>query len=250
MIIDFHNHLGVDLAEDFQQDGDQLLRLMDEAGVSQALVFAFGGCPDWEEGNATVSAAARTHSDRLLPALTVAPGEVPRPQRAEYPRAVAARVTAEGFRAIVMHPMMHNFRLEHPMVVELCRACGTQGTPVLLHLQSQWVDETSGLPRLVEACPATQFVMPSVYWNAGATALLTPSANVSFDLGKGYAQVTVQPLLKAVGPARLLFASDTPMGSPRLERMKFEWSGVPREDASRILSENAARLLGLAGSGR
>jgi len=246
MIIDCHAHLGEDLAEDFQQDVDQLLRLMDDASVDTSVVFGFGGAPDWEEGNATVRAAGRAHADRLIPFLTANPGEVPKGERATYPSAVVRRMRDDGFRGIVLHPMMHNFLVGHPMVIELCTLCGRSGHPVVIHFLSQWVDETSAVPALVQACPETNFIVPSVYWNAGGTGLLTPYRNVFFDLSKGYARITVQPLLKAVGAERLLFASEAPMGSPALELKKLRHSQLSSEEQETILWRNASRLLGLA----
>ncbi len=151
------------------------------------------------ESNAIVSAAARAHADRLIPLLIANPGEVPKRERATYSRTLLRRMRDEGFRGIVLHPMMHNLLIAHPTVIDLCTACGRDGYPVVIHLLSQWVDETSSVPDLVRAYQRTNFIVPSVYWNAGGIGLLTPHSNVYFDLSKGYARITVQPLLAAVG---------------------------------------------------
>ena len=46
-VIDFHNHLGVDLGAELSQTADELLARLDEARIDRAVVFPFPAARTW-----------------------------------------------------------------------------------------------------------------------------------------------------------------------------------------------------------
>jgi predicted TIM-barrel fold metal-dependent hydrolase len=245
-IIDVHNHLGRDLADDLSQTSEGLLASMDEAGIDRAVVFAFEGSPDVSKDNEQVLREAGRHPKRLIPFWVLVPSVPPVEREGILSRISALATGRPAIKGIVLNPTMHTYKAAHPFIQQVCKTCGDLGLPVMVHHTGQWADDLGAVQELVRTCQNVNFIIPNPTWTAGAVALLKDIGNVYFDMSKSYGEVTYRILVQAVGTGRVLFGTETPKMDPVLELAKlraYDFTGAEMDD---VLFRNAARLLNLS----
>lgn len=244
-IIDVHNHLGRDLAEDLSQTSTELLANMDSAGIERAVVFPFEGSPDVNADNESVLREATKHPDRLIPFWVLVPS-VPAADRERMVARVASLANGRpALKGIVLNPTMHTYKIAHPFIRKVCETCGMLGMPVMIHHTGQWADEMGPVGDLARACPNVNFIVPNPTWTAGAVGLLKDIPNVYFDVSKSYGEVTYRILVEAVGSARTLFGTETPKMDAGLELAKIRAFNLTDRERQNVMFNNAARLLNL-----
>ena len=239
MVIDFHNHLGIDLGAELSQTADELIARMDEAAIALAVIFPFPGCPDLAAGNATVWDAAARYSDRLIPFL----GVNPREHRNQSADELTAYLNERAAHGIIIDPMMHHFSLRHAIVDPLMQACATLHLSVMIQLIGQGQEDCSPMVELAARHPeVTVIVSPLVYCPGWAT-IAKAQPNLYADTAKPMRPGHIVQLVNALGAERVLFGSETPYMSPLVEREKFRYTDLSEETQEQILSGNAERLL-------
>src|SRR6185295_10770816 len=128
-VFDAHTHLGLD------EDGHELsvaqhLRLMDEAGVSAANVFALNE-PDREPAyrapNDRILRWAAEAPDRLFPFVRLSLDE------GEDPLEEAERCLALGARGIKLHPRAQAFAFGHSAAEGIFEVARDAAVPILIH---------------------------------------------------------------------------------------------------------------------
>ena len=168
-IIDAHVHIGVGVR--MQLTADDLLTLMDEAGVAFAVA-----CPmdrhlavANREGNDLVLEAVRAHGDRLA-GMAVA-----NPWFGDTARQELRRALDEGLIGLKIHSVLQGFRLGEHLVDDLLAEAGQFDVPVYVHTGTAGSAEPFGLIELARRFPAIRFLMghagSSDYYNDAVRGL-------------------------------------------------------------------------------
>jgi predicted TIM-barrel fold metal-dependent hydrolase len=233
-------------------DADQLLRLLDEAGIAQALVFSnayyFAREDDEQPGeyeqamaeNDWTLAQVNRHPGRLFAACSVNP-------RRRYASSEIERCAAAGFTALKLHFDASDVDLrnaEHVAALrEVFATANRLRLPIVTHLQSEAgpFDGHNARIFLTELLPAAPDVPVTVnhlwgggLYGRGPAAALTAFAdamqdletrpdNLWFELAQASMMVRrhrergqLAERMRQIGFGRLLYGSDGP-----------QWSGVP-----------------------
>lgn len=256
MIIDAHAHL----EEELSVAGT--IAAMDEAGIARSVLIAAAqepvppfpaagpaimrGCmsvpalrmPMYRIARATmkqkprpdnegVFAAARAHPDRFLPFAFVNP-------LLPDAREELERRLAEGARGVKLHLWFHRYRL--PDALAVLRMAEQNGLPVLAHLGFGPAEDVR---TALEAAPKLKLVLA----HAGIPHYerLWEEPRLFFDVAAPQltSKRTIARLLDAVGPARVLFGSDSPVGIRKGKTHRHDPPALP----SRCYGDTFAALL-------
>jgi predicted TIM-barrel fold metal-dependent hydrolase len=242
---DAHTHLGLD------EDGHTLsvaehLRLMDEAGVRAANVFALNE-PDREPAyrapNDRVLRWAAEQPERLFPFVRLSL------EAGENPLREAERCLALGARGIKLHPRAQAFRVNDPQLEAVFALADERRLPVLIHAGRGL---PPGMPlelgHVAERHPGASLILAhaAIVAQAGIGELARSVENIFFDSStwSPYDQLN---LLSLVPPEQLLWASDIPYGEPLAALNLFvraaRMSGAGDDTLRGMLCDTARGLL-------
>jgi uncharacterized protein len=207
---DAHTHLGLD------EDGHALaleehLRIMDDAGVSGAIVFALNE-PDREPAyrapNDRVLRWAAESPDRLFPFVRLSLDEDPLGE--------AERCLALGARGIKLHPRAQSFRVSDRQLEAVFALADERRLPVLIHAGRGL---PPGMPlelgHVAERHPNASLILAhaAIVAQARIGELARNVENIFFD-SSTWAPLDQLNLLSLVPPEQILWASDIPYGEP------------------------------------
>ena len=240
---DAHTHLGVD------EDGHTLsleshLRLMDEAGVCGANVFALNE-PDREPAyrapNDRVLAWAAEVPDRLFPFVRLSLDEDPLGE--------AVRCLDRGARGIKLHPRAQAFTVNDPRLENVFALAHERRLPVLIHAGRGL---PPGMPlqlgHVAERYPDASLILAhaAIVAQAGIGKLARNVENIFFD-SSTWTPLDQLNLMSLVPPEQILWASDIPYGEPLAALNVFagsaRMSGAGDELLRGMLRDNALGLL-------
>ena len=211
--------------------------------------------------NEEVADRARANADVIIPFASVDPA-----RGAEGVRMARRLISEHGVRGFKFHPSSQGFFPNDRAVYPLYEAIAEAGLPALFHTGQTGIG--SGLPggggiRLKYSNPmylddvAVDFpempvilAHPSFPWQEEALAVALHKPQVYIDLS-GWSPKYFPPLLVQYASTllqdKVLFGTDFPLLTP--DRWLADFARLPIKDEVRpkILKDNAARLLGLAG---
>ena len=227
---------------------DGVLRSMDEAGVELSVVCSIATKPtqfqpilDWSKG---------IQSDRILAFPSVHP---------EDPLALAriGEIRDAGFKGVKLHPYYQRFTLDEPRMMPLYAKMADLGLVLLCHTgfdiayPRYRICGPERIVRVLEAVPELKFVATHFGawedWDEvrrlllGKPVLMDVSYSLQFMKGDEGREILLNH-----PEDFLLFGTDSPWESPATLLGRLEAFGLDEEGRKRkLLSENAARLLGL-----
>lgn len=237
-IIDVHVHIGAGIH--MQQHVDALLRAMDEAGVSAAVVgpmdrhFAVAN----REGNDLVLKAVAAHGDRLA-GMAVANPWFGKPAEEEVRRALE-----RGLLGVCLDPVVQGFRLADHLVDPLLQAAADFGVPVYAPTGTAGIAEPFHLIELARRFPGVPFIMghggASDYYN-DAVRGLEFAANVWLETSRnGPANYA---LWKRSGVTdRVVFGSGAPEYIPAVEMETLRDVFTDPADQDKIFAKTIRRV--------
>lgn len=241
---------------------DELLRVMDEAGVDRAVLLGWY----WETPatcaaqNRFYAECVRAHADRLSAFATVHP-------RAGGPATLemVRRAQGEGLIGLgELSPHSQGFGVDDPVFADLLALAGELGWPVNLHVTDPASRPYPGrvetplvdFVHLARAYPQTRFIL--AHW--GGLPARAEDRETLAKLGNVYYDTAASPLiygnaiwpeaLRVCGADRVLFGSDYPLNlyphsevAPELARFVAE-ACAGGADAG-VMGRNAVNLLRL-----
>ncbi|MEH3076751.1 MAG: amidohydrolase family protein [Quadrisphaera sp.] len=204
--------------------------------------------------------AAADHADVLIPFASVDP------RRGSTAVAEARSFVREhGARGCKLHPTLQGFDPSDPELRPLWAEISDLGVPVLIHSGQTGIGAGmpggGGLklrysnPMLVDDVaadfPDLRIILahPSVPWQDEAISIATHKPNVFIDLSGWSPKYFPEQLVRAARSFlqdKVLFGSDFPLITPDRWMRDFEGLGIDGPVRSKILKDNAVRLLGLA----
>jgi predicted TIM-barrel fold metal-dependent hydrolase len=205
-LYDAHTHIGSNDPDGFTQSPQELLGVLQRGGA-RAVVFPMhepGGYPD---ANDAAIEAARDSDGRLVAFCRVDP-------RTDAARE-AERCLDAGARGIKLHPRAEQFTLAEPGVREIVAVAHERRVPVLIHAGR-------GIPALGQDTVALsgEFTGARLILAHAAISdlawlwkVLPEHPNVFVDTA-WWNPADLLALFALVRPSQILFASDSPYGSP------------------------------------
>ncbi len=238
-LLDAHTHVGAHDPDGFRCSAPGLLAALATA-EARAIVFPMHEPDGYPPANDEVLAAAEASHGTLIPFCRVDP-------HADA-LAEARRCLDAGARGIKLHPRAEGFALSHPAVAELGALAVERGVPVLTHAGR-------GIPSLGEDAVALTGRLPDlrlVLAHAAITDLgwlwsvLPDRPNLLIDTS-WWNPIELLALVALAPPGRLLFASDTPYGTPAIGAALFLrcaiHAGLSPEQLRAVAGGQAERLV-------
>jgi predicted TIM-barrel fold metal-dependent hydrolase len=244
VIIDFHTH--VDRAELFGwiDPPEKLVPLLDDAGIEMAAVMTYVDLPGVNPNALEyIADAVARYPDRLVGFVRLNPNH-----RGAALDILARAVDDLGFRGVKLHPTTTLANPADEPTVELMRACGERGIPVLFHCGDDPMTTPQSIAAGAARAPETTVVLGHMggYFHVDeAIDMAERHPNLYLETSAMPYPWKISKAIRRIGAERVLYASDGPGCNPRLEVQKVRMLGLPEEDERLVLGGNAARLLGL-----
>lgn len=236
-------------------DATQLLRAMEEGGVSQAVM---AGWP-WRdpshcrEHNDYLAEVSRVSGGRLAWLGIVNPAEPGAAIEAERCLALGAAGIGE------LNADAQGFSLEDPTIfADLAATLGTMNRAIMVHasepLGHHYPGKGTATPeRLLQFVSAhADLSIVFAHWGGGLPfyelmpEVAAMTGNVCFDTAASsylYRAKIFRAVLDVVGPDRVLWGSDHPvLGMGRFLRRTLREANLSEEEKTRVLAGNAARV--------
>lgn len=242
MIIDSHVHVDDVEPLGWIDPPESILRLMDEAGIARAIIMTYTDTPGLNERalEYTAEIVAR-YPDRFYGYARMSPWYGDRAV-ALFERAIKDL----GLRGLKLHPVSS---LAHPAdetTVRLIRKAADLGVPVLFHCGDEPMSTPFELECAARACPDASII----FGHMGGYFHVDQALRVACRQPNVYLETSAMPYpgwirraVDAVGPARVLFASDGPGCDPRLEVYKVRRAGLTSDEEALVFRGNIERLL-------
>lgn len=239
MVIDFHTNIGQ--GSDAFCDPIALLREMDAYGVDKAVV-----CPTDRylavanaEGNDYVAEAVAKAGGRLIGFGCASPwyGEASVKE--------IRRIREMGLCGVKFHSFYQGFMLSDHMADPLMKECAALHLPVLVHTGTPISAMPFQAREIALRFPKLTLIMAhmgfSDFWYDAAIAADLPNIYLEYSYQM---HSVIRTCLETHGAEKILFGSHWPFSSLKIEIDKANIA-CNESEKSKILGENAARLLGI-----
>lgn len=242
MIIDSHVHVDEVPQLGWMDPPEAILTLMDEAGIEKAIIMTYVDTPGVNpHALEYIANIVKRFSSRFWGYARMHPWYGDRAiELFEH------AVKDLGLRGLKLHPVSS---LGHPAMestLALIRKAADLGVPVLYHSG----DEAFCTPYEIEfsarAVPKANVIMGHMggYFHvAEAVQVAARQPNLYLDTSAMPYPAWVRRAIDAIGPERVLFASDGPGCDPRLEVHKVKRAGLTSAEEALVFSGNILRLL-------
>jgi len=259
MVIDLHTHVGPGLAQHGDtwasplkaDTGPDLVRLLDDARVDRAVVFAplwEGGSfvdPNYTQANAAVGKAAAAFPDRLIGFVRVNPNF-----GKEAEEDVERSLSGRGMQGMMLHPDWECFYPNDSSVHRLLELAQRFNVTVAFHSGESDYYGHSGPAHfltLARRFPRLNIILKHMGYRLAedAIAVARECPNIYLETAGTFTSNVLKAITR-LGADRVIFGSDTPYHSPKVESMKISHlPTVSDADKRKVLGENLARLLEL-----
>jgi predicted TIM-barrel fold metal-dependent hydrolase len=223
-------------------EASECVRRLDEAGIDKGVVMTIVDAPEVNpRALELIAEACAAHPGRLEAFARIHPwyGD----------RAVALlehAITDLGFKGLKLHPVT---TIAHPAgedTTRLIRAAAAHGAPTLFHCGDEPLTTPLAVERAAEQCPEATIILGHMggYFHVDeAIEAAERRPNLVLETSAMPYPAKIGEAVTRVGPERVLYASDGPACSPRIEVEKVRLAGLDAGAERLVLGENAARLL-------
>lgn len=244
MILDFHCHFSRSFFRyrPYTMSVDSLLAEMDCHGVNRAVISSAGEFAALRnrEGNDEIASAVRAAPERFVGFATVNPW-----WRSAGIAELRRAHEHLGLTGLVLHPMLHGFEANDPLVFPLVEEAVKLGLPVYVTGGAPLLAVPYKIADLAGRYPEGRFIMGHAGWDFHFDVLYALEAcrNLWAETSRNEL-ANLESIVRTGGAARLLFGSDYPFSTYESELAKIRLTpGLQEGDAERILGRNALELL-------
>jgi len=216
---------------------DELLSLLDCAGIERAVVFhTLAVHSRTDEGNEIVLREA-TGRTRLVPGAALATDRASAQTMAD--------LVGRGVRLVSLYPASHGFCLEPWCCGELLEALEAHRLPVVIpHTEASW----PAIRRLCLDYPALPVLVEGgqeklIYHNRAFYPLLRECPNLHLLLHALVGWRMMDDLVHQFGPQRLLFSSHLPLQDPHAAAGLLVWSEMSEGEKAHVAHQNLEALI-------
>jgi predicted TIM-barrel fold metal-dependent hydrolase len=242
VIIDAHLHvddipaLGWKLAA-----GDCVARL-DEAGIERGVVMTIVDAPEVNpDALELIAEACAAYPGRLEAFARI------HPWYGDESAALLERALGElGFKGLKLHPVTS---IAHPSgedTLRLIRIAAAHGAPTLFHCGDEPLSTPLAGAPAPAACPDATIILGHKGGNFHAEEAIGVAErhpNIVLETSAMPYPAMIRAAVDRVGAGRVLYASDGPACSPRIEVEKVRLAGLDPGAERLVLGENAERML-------
>lgn len=238
MIIDSHTHAEEATAMGWIDPPEAMLALMGEAAIDQAVIMTYVDARD--EGPIDyVADAVRRYPDQLIGYARLHPAA----ERASELLELA--VTKHGFKGLKLHPVSNHAHPADAATHALLRKAAELRVPALFHCGDEPYTTPFELEFSAVAVPDVAVIFGHMggYFHAEeAITVALRRPNVYLETSAMPRPAVIRAAIDALGPERILFASDGPGCDPRLEVYKVERAGLTPHERELVFSGNITRI--------
>lgn len=240
MIIDFHTHIGEDIADSIHEklDFEGLKKSMDKWGIDKSVVFPINGHGSLIEDSLEILEKSK-EDDWIIPFLRIDPKDISEDE--------LNSLLDKGFKGLKLHPRSQDFEIDNEDYFWIYEICDKRNLPILFHCSIK--EENSHPSRLFNVAakfPKLNVVMAHYF---GSNPILVEEAkkynNLYVDTSLHSTSLSRKRSVEQYGFNRLLFGSDIPYDSQGVALLKVKEAGLNKENEELILHGNAEKILNL-----
>jgi predicted TIM-barrel fold metal-dependent hydrolase len=241
VIVDAHLHVDDVPSLGWQLEASECIRRMDEAGIARGVVMTIVDAPEVNPGALELLADACARYPGRLEAFARI-----HPWYGEASVALLERAFELGFKGLKLHPVS---TIAHPAgedTLRLIRVAAAHGAPTLFHCGDEPMATPLAVARAAAACPEATVILGHMggYFHVDeAIGVAERYDNVLLETSAMPYPAKVREAAERIGPERVLYASDGPACSPRIEVEKVRLAGLSADDEQLVFGENVVRLL-------
>lgn len=240
-IIDSHTHVDESNIYGWIDPPEQLLELMDEAGIERAVIMTYADVPGLDMNAIQyISNVVKKYSNRFIGYARM------NPNGKNAAALLIEAVNDLGLKGLKYHPesiTVHPYALKS---LKLIRVAAQLKIPVLFHTG----DESMSLPLQVglaaESCPEATIIMAHMggyYHVEDALNVAEKYSNIYLDTSAMPYPEAINQAVRRIGADRIVFGSDGPGCNPSLEVDKIELAGLSHKEKGRIFHDNIWGIL-------
>jgi uncharacterized protein len=241
VIFDAHLHVDDVPSLGWQLEAEECIRRMDEAGIDRGIVMTIVDAPEVNPNALELLADACARYPGRLDAFARI-----HPWYGEQSVALLERAFVLGFVGLKLHPVS---TIAHPAgedTLRLIRVAAAHGAPALFHCGDEPMATPLAVARAAAACPEATVILGHMggYFHVDeAIGVAERYDNVVLETSAMPYPAKVREAVERIGPGRVLYASDGPACSPRIEVEKVKLAGLSAADEELVFGENVVRLL-------
>jgi predicted TIM-barrel fold metal-dependent hydrolase len=241
VIVDAHLHVDDLPALGWKLDADECVRRLDEAGIARGVVMTIVDAPEVNP-NAL---------ELLVDACAAFPGRLEafariHPWYGDESVALLERAFSLGFKGLKLHPVS---TIAHPAdeaTLRLIRVAAAHDAPTLFHCGDEPMTTPYAIAPAAAACSEATIILGHMggYFHVDeAIEVAERHGNVVLETSAMPYPAKIREAVERVGAARVLYASDGPACSPRIEVEKVRLAGLAPDDEALVFAGNAIRIL-------
>ncbi|MCL4370109.1 MAG: amidohydrolase family protein [Chloroflexi bacterium] len=221
-------------------DPREVLALEAAEGIDRVVAFpTFGNAPN----NDGLAQLAEELGSVVIPFAWI------NPHLGEIAALEARRLIRErGFRGIKLHPLLHAFFPNRPLLDPIMRVAAEEGVPVLLHSGHSMQSLPWQVAGLAEGWPQVPVIMDhmgmQLGWVDDAIALAERVPNLILGTTGMPFHDKIREAVRRIGSGRVVWGSDAPAIHPRVEMVKLRVAGLRPAEEADLLANTILRLVG------
>ena len=241
MIVDTHLHVDAIPALGWNLQAAECVRRLDEAGIDRGVVMTIVDAPEVNpDAIDLIADACRAYPGRLDAFARI------HPWYGDESLALLERAFELGFKGLKLHPVSS---LAHPASEEtlrLIRLAAEHGAPTLFHCGDEPMATPYAIAPAAASCPDATIIlghMGGYFHVEDALAVAEEHENVVLETSAMPYPARIREAVERIGAARVLYASDGPACSPRIEVEKVRLAELEPDDERLVFADNALRML-------
>lgn len=218
---------------------DEVIALLMTEGIGRAVVFpTFANAPD----NLGLAELAATCPEFIIPFAWINPhvgGAADEARR---------MIRQHDFRGIKLHPLLHAFFPNRPLLDPLLRVAAEEGVPVLFHSGHSMQSLPWQIAEVAEAWPGVSVIMEHMGLQLGWVDDAIRQAERIPNLVLGTTAMPfhdkIREAVRRIGSERVVWGTDAPAIHPRVELVKLQVAGLTGAEEANVLGKTILRLVG------
>jgi predicted TIM-barrel fold metal-dependent hydrolase len=239
-VIDAHTHVDEVPALGWVDPPEKLVALLDEAGISRAVVMTYTEAPQFNARALDhLAEAVARFPDRLVGFARV------HPWYDEAPRLLERAITEHGMKGLKLHPVGTLDHPGSPATVRLLRLAGERGAPALFHCGDEPMTTPTAIAAGAVQAPDTTVILGHMggYLHVDeAIRVAERHPNIVLETSAMPYPDKIRAAVDRIGPDRVVYGSDGPGCPPRLELRKVLAAGLSEAERRLVLHDNMQRL--------
>ena len=223
-------------------EAEECVRRLDEAGIEKGVVMTIVDAPEVNpQALELIAEACSAFPGRLEAFARI------HPWYGDESVALLERAIGElGFKGLKLHPVT---TIAHPAdedTLRLIRAAAAHAAPTLFHCGDEPLTTPLAIARAADACPEATIILGHMggYFHVDeAIEVAERHPNLVLETSAMPYPAKIREAVERIGPERVLYASDGPACSPRIEVEKVRLAGLDADGERLVLGENARSLL-------